>query len=70
MVIAKDVAGGGDVSHLSCFVTSLQEKRYGNDTIEKSQYQKCLDLLQTNMRVTSLQSMLERLESISRQSGY
>lgn len=47
----------------------LQEKRYNNDTVEKLQYQKCLDLLQTNMKVTSLQSMLERLESISRQAG-
>lgn len=47
----------------------LQEKRYNNDSVEKLQYQKCLDLLQTNMKVTSLQSMLERLESISRQAG-
>ena len=47
----------------------MQEKRYANDVVEKSQYQKCLDLLQTNMKVTSLQSMHERLDSISRQSG-
>jgi len=51
------------------FRMTILEKRYGNDMVEKSQYQKCLDLLQTNMKVTSLQSMLERLESISRQSG-
>jgi len=51
------------------FRMTILEKRYGNDASEKSQYQKCLDLLQTNMKVTSLQSMLERLESISRQSG-
>ncbi|XP_059350773.1 mediator of RNA polymerase II transcription subunit 1-like isoform X3 [Daphnia carinata] len=51
------------------FRMTILEKRYNNDTVEKLQYQKCLDLLQTNMKVTSLQSMLERLESISRQAG-
>ncbi|CAH1154639.1 unnamed protein product [Phaedon cochleariae] len=48
---------------------SLLEKRYASDSIEKSQHQKCLDTLQHSIKVTSLQSMVERLESLTRQLG-
>ncbi|XP_074040881.1 mediator complex subunit 1 [Leptinotarsa decemlineata] len=48
---------------------TLLEKRYALDTVEKSQHQKCLDTLQHSIRVTSLQSMVERLESLTRQLG-
>lgn len=34
---------------------------------DRNQLQKCLDTLQQSMKVTTLQSMIERLESISRQ---
>lgn len=48
----------------------LQEKRYPLDSVEKNQHQKCLDTLQHSIKVTSLQSMVERLESLTRQLGY
>lgn len=49
--------------------TSLSEKRHLVDVNERSQLQKCLDTIQKNIRVTSLQSMVERLETICRQLG-
>ncbi|KAL1498003.1 hypothetical protein ABEB36_008869 [Hypothenemus hampei] len=48
---------------------TLLEKRYALDSIEKSQHQKCLDTLQHVIKVTGLQSMIERLESLTRQLG-
>uniref|UniRef100_A0A6P7FZW3 Mediator of RNA polymerase II transcription subunit 1 n=1 Tax=Diabrotica virgifera virgifera TaxID=50390 RepID=A0A6P7FZW3_DIAVI len=48
---------------------TLLEKRYASDSVEKSQHQKCLDTLQYSIKVTSLQSMVERLESLTRQLG-
>ncbi|CAH1971867.1 unnamed protein product [Acanthoscelides obtectus] len=48
---------------------NLLEKRYALDSVEKSQHQKCLDTLQHSIKVTSLQSMVERLESLTRQLG-
>nr|CAH7762878.1 unnamed protein product [Callosobruchus chinensis] len=48
---------------------TLLEKRYALDSVEKSQHQKCLDTLQHSIKVTSLQSMVERLESLTRQLG-
>lgn len=53
---------------VQCFF--FQDKRYALDSVEKSQHQKCLDTLQQSMKVTSLQSMVERLESLTRQLGY
>ncbi|KRT79679.1 hypothetical protein AMK59_7181, partial [Oryctes borbonicus] len=48
---------------------AMLEKRYALDSVEKSQHQKCLDTLQHSIKVTSLQSMVERLESLTRQLG-
>ncbi|XP_045477281.1 mediator of RNA polymerase II transcription subunit 1 isoform X2 [Harmonia axyridis] len=48
---------------------TMLDKRYAVDSVEKSQHQKCLDTLQYSMKVTSLQSMVERLESLTRQLG-
>jgi mediator of RNA polymerase II transcription subunit 1 len=48
---------------------SLNEKRHIIDINERNQLQKCLDTIQKNIRVTSLQSMVERLETICRQLG-
>ncbi|XP_026678774.1 mediator of RNA polymerase II transcription subunit 1 [Diaphorina citri] len=48
---------------------TILEKRYAIDNVERSQLQKCLDLLQQSIKVNSLQAMVERLESISRQLG-
>lgn len=47
---------------------SMLEKRY-LDSVEKNQHQKCLDTLQHSIKVTSLLSMVERLESLTRQLG-
>lgn len=56
--------------HLYYLSTNIfQEKRYALDSVEKSQHQKCLDILQHSIKVTSLQSMVERLESLTRQLG-
>lgn len=52
------------------FVFWLQDKRFAIDSVEKNQLQKCLDTLQHSIKVTSLQSMVERLESLTRQLGY
>ncbi|XP_018319034.1 mediator of RNA polymerase II transcription subunit 1 [Agrilus planipennis] len=48
---------------------AMLDKRYALDSVEKSQHQKCLDTLQHCIKVTSLQSMVERLESLTRQLG-
>ncbi|KAL3273025.1 hypothetical protein HHI36_014481 [Cryptolaemus montrouzieri] len=48
---------------------TMLDKRYALDSVEKSQHQKCLDTLQHSIKVTSLQSMVERLESLTRQLG-
>lgn len=48
----------------------FKDKRFALDNVEKSQLQKCLDTLQHSIKVISLQSMMERLESLSRQLGY
>ncbi|RWS05021.1 mediator of RNA polymerase II transcription subunit 1-like protein [Dinothrombium tinctorium] len=50
---------------------ALFEKRHiiVNDANEKSQIQKCLDTIQKSIKIVSLQSMIERLESITRQLG-
>ncbi|RZF45752.1 hypothetical protein LSTR_LSTR012683 [Laodelphax striatellus] len=47
----------------------LLEKRYPVDSLERSQLHKCLDTLQQNIKVATLQAMVERLESVSRQLG-
>lgn len=51
--------------------TFLNEKRHPiiTDQQEKSQLQRCLDTIQKSIKVTSLQSMIERLETITRQLG-
>ncbi|XP_069683901.1 mediator of RNA polymerase II transcription subunit 1 [Periplaneta americana] len=48
---------------------SLLEKRYPVDSVQRNQLQKCLDILQHSIKVTSLQGMVERLESVTRQLG-
>jgi mediator of RNA polymerase II transcription subunit 1 len=50
---------------------SLQEKRNSLvvDSNDRVQLQKCLDTMQKSIKVTSLQSMVERLETITRQLG-
>jgi len=49
--------------------SALFEKRpfVVNDTAERNQVQKCLDVIQKSIRITSLTSMKERLETIARQ---
>ncbi|XP_018365333.1 PREDICTED: mediator of RNA polymerase II transcription subunit 1 [Trachymyrmex cornetzi] len=48
---------------------AMLDKRFAIDSIEKNQLQKCLDTLQHSIKVTSFQSMVERLESLARQLG-
>ncbi|XP_066601821.1 mediator of RNA polymerase II transcription subunit 1 [Prorops nasuta] len=48
---------------------AMLDKRFALDSVEKNQLQKCLDTLQHSIKVTSLQSMVERLESLTRQLG-
>ncbi|XP_063975232.1 mediator of RNA polymerase II transcription subunit 1 [Diachasmimorpha longicaudata] len=48
---------------------AMLDKRFAIDSVEKGQLQKCLDTLQHSIKVTSLQSMVERLESLTRQLG-
>lgn len=48
---------------------ALLERRYPVDSVERSQLHKCMDTLQQNIKVTTLQAMVERLESVSRQLG-
>jgi len=52
------------------YVFLIQDKRFAIDSIEKNQLQKCLDTLQHSIKVTSFQSMVERLESLARQLGW
>lgn len=49
--------------------SALFEKRpfVMNDTAERNQVQKCLDVIQKSIRITSSTSMKERLETITRQ---
>ncbi|KAG8199086.1 hypothetical protein JTE90_016223 [Oedothorax gibbosus] len=46
---------------------AITEKRHLMNSGDRTQLQKVLDTLQKSIKVTSLQSMVERLESISRQ---
>ncbi|XP_022238572.1 mediator of RNA polymerase II transcription subunit 1-like isoform X1 [Limulus polyphemus] len=48
---------------------AVMDKRHVMDNVERNQLQKCLDTIQKSIKVTSLQSMVERLESITRQQG-
>ncbi|CAG7730297.1 unnamed protein product, partial [Allacma fusca] len=48
---------------------ALSERRYFLDQGDRNHMQKCLDTLQQNIKVCSLQSMVERLEMVSRQLG-
>ena len=66
---AKQRKTWNDLSRLS--KTFLYEKRHPIicDQQEKSQLQRCLDTIQKSIKVTSLQSMIERLETITRQVG-
>lgn len=48
---------------------SMLEKRYGLDSVEKSNLQRCLDSMQYCIKVTTRQGLVERLESLSRQLG-
>lgn len=51
--------------------SSLHDKRnsFLIDPVDRVQLQKCLDTMQKSIKVTSLQSMVERLETITRQLG-
>ncbi|GIY48616.1 mediator of RNA polymerase II transcription subunit 1 [Caerostris extrusa] len=49
------------------FIVYILRKRHLINTGDRTQIQKVLDTLQKSIKVTSLQSMVERLESISRQ---
>ena len=50
--------------------TFLNEKRsFLNDQHDKTKLQHCLDTIQKSIKITSLQSMIERLETITRQLG-
>lgn len=51
--------------------TALMDKRglVVNDAGERNQIERCLDTIQKNITITSLQSMVERLETIARQLG-
>lgn len=46
-----------------------QDKRWAVDSADKMILQKCLDSLQHCIKVSSLQSLIERLECLSRQLG-
>lgn len=67
--MAKTSSDWGDVIKL--VRTALFEKRpfVVNDTAERNQVQKCLDVIQKSIKITSLTSMKERLEAITRQLG-
>ena len=66
---AKQSKTWNDLARLS--KTFLYEKRHPiiSDQQERSQLQRCLDTIQKSIKVTSLQSMIERLETITRQVG-
>lgn len=52
--------------------TLLNDKRqyqFINDQNDRLQLQTCLDTIQKSIKVTSIQSMIERLETITRQLG-
>lgn len=49
---------------------ALLDKRNPMEMLERQQLQKCLDTLQHSFKVTSLQSMVERLGTVTRQFGY
>lgn len=46
---------------------SMLDKRYALDAVEKANLQKSLDAMQYSIKVTTRQSLVERLESLSRQ---
>ncbi|CAH0585806.1 unnamed protein product [Chrysodeixis includens] len=48
---------------------ALLDKRWGIDSADRMILQKCLDSLQHCIKVSSLQSLIERLECLSRQLG-
>ncbi|XP_077516506.1 mediator complex subunit 1 [Amblyomma americanum] len=48
---------------------AIMEKHHLVDSADRSQLQKCLDMIQKSIRVTSMQSMIERLDTITRQQG-
>lgn len=48
---------------------AIMEKHHLVDSAERSQLQKCLDMIQKSIKVTSMQSMIERLDTITRQQG-
>ncbi|XP_077556025.1 mediator complex subunit 1 isoform X1 [Haemaphysalis longicornis] len=48
---------------------AIMEKHHLVDSADRSQLQKCLDTIQKSIRVTSMQSMIERLDTITRQQG-
>uniref|UniRef100_T1J8I3 Mediator of RNA polymerase II transcription subunit 1 n=1 Tax=Strigamia maritima TaxID=126957 RepID=T1J8I3_STRMM len=52
---------------IKAYRLALLDKRYTVDNADRLQMQKCLDTLQKSIKVTSLQAMVERLESITRQ---
>ncbi|KAI1299194.1 Mediator of RNA polymerase II transcription subunit 1 [Halotydeus destructor] len=50
--------------------TAMLDKRgLIGDPNERNQLEKCLDTIQKNIKITGLQSMIERLETITRQMG-
>ena len=51
--------------------SALYEKRHLvlTDSNERAQVQRFLDVIQKSIKITSLQSMMERLETITRQLG-
>lgn len=49
---------------------ALLDKRNPMEMLERQQLQKCLDTLQHSFKVTSLQGMVERLGTVTRQFGY
>lgn len=48
---------------------TMLDKRYALDAVEKANLQKSLDAMQYCIKVTTRQSLVERLESLSRQLG-
>lgn len=48
---------------------ALLDKRWGADSADRMILQKCLDSLQHCIKITCLQSLIERLECLSRQLG-
>ncbi|CAN8020807.1 unnamed protein product [Ixodes persulcatus] len=48
---------------------ALMEKHHLVDSADRNRLQKCLDTIQKSIKVTSMQSMIERLDTITRQQG-